>query len=134
MVTWYAKDGVESTAFYPANASSPLATLSDADLTALFRYSKHRHNLTVAFTPFLDPMCNDPKRCSAAEMFNWRGTLCTAFNESQFEQFFLHYTPLIVRYAKLAQASGAVDEYFISHELMTCVKPPHLPLRVCVYR
>ena len=134
MVTWYAKDGVESTAFYPANASSPLATLSDADLTALFRYSKHRHNLTVAFTPFLDPMCNDPKRCSAAEMFNWRGTLCTAFNESQFEEFFSHYTPLIVRYAKLAQASGAVDEYFISHELMTCVKPPHLPLRVCVYR
>jgi hypothetical protein len=39
--------------FAQANASSALATASDADLTALFKYAKHTHNLTVAFTPFL---------------------------------------------------------------------------------
>ena len=61
MVTWYALDGVSSTSFYPAPASSPLATVSDADLTALFKYAKQKHNLVVAFTPFLDPICNDPK-------------------------------------------------------------------------
>ena len=62
MVTWYALDGVESTAFYPANDSSPLATVSDADLTALLKYAKQQHNLTTAFTPFLDPICNDPDK------------------------------------------------------------------------
>lgn len=73
MVTYYAKDGVESTTFYPANASSPLATASDADLLALFKYAKRTHNLTVAFTPFLDPICNDPSEgCQGY----WRGQLC----------------------------------------------------------
>ena len=73
MVTYYAKHGVESTTFYPANASSPLATASDANLLALFKYAKRTHNLTVAFTPFLDPICNDPSEgCQGY----WRGQLC----------------------------------------------------------
>jgi len=66
----YAKDGVESTAFYPANASSPLATVSDADITALMQYAKRTHNLTVAFTPFLDPVCNDPSIVSAHAFYS----------------------------------------------------------------
>ena len=103
----YALGGVESTSFYPANDSSPLATVSDADLTALFKYAKHSHNLTVAFTPFLDPICNDPNNGCVNY---WRGSLCQGFNASQFDAFFSNYSAIIVRYAKLAEASGAVDE------------------------
>lgn len=44
------------------------------------------------------------------------------FNSSQFDAFFANYNPIILKYAKLAEESHAVDEYFISHELMTCVK------------
>ena len=124
MVTWYALDGVSSTSFYPAPASSPLATVSDADLTALFKYAKQKHNLVVAFTPFLDPICNDPTE--GCESY-WRGSLCQAFNTSQYDQFFASYSAIILKYARLAEESGAVDEYFISHELATCIKnaPDH---------
>ena len=44
------------------------------------------------------------------------------FNTSQFDAFFANYNLIILKYAELAQESHAVDEYFISHELMTCVK------------
>jgi len=62
--------------------------------------------------------------------------LCQGFNTTQFDAFFANYNPIMLKYAKLAQDSGVVDEYFVSHELMTCVKDApvttHAICRCCV--
>jgi hypothetical protein len=128
LVTWY-YSSMQDTEFFPStNASSPTRTATDAELTTAMCYAKKRHQLTVAFTPFLDPLCRDYAFCGKQSyeyvtLDNvWRADVGTGFNTTQWEAFFdpsieHSYASYILRYARLAQASGCVDEFFVSHEL-----------------
>ena len=125
MVTWYFRTQYDTTIFRNTDEASPLRTEDDRALVNAMRYAKSTHNLTVAFTPFLDPFCNDYKNCSG-ESYDvvttgavWRGVLCQDFNADQWAAWFGQYSAFIVHYAALAQEAGA-DEYFITHELATC--------------
>ena len=60
-VTWYFRTQFDTQIHRNTDAASPLQTEEDGALVNAMRYAKAKHNLTVAFTPFLDPFCNDYK-------------------------------------------------------------------------
>lgn len=125
MVTWYFNSKYDTQIFPVEDTTSPLFGGNDDQLVNVMKYAKQKHNLTVAFTPFLDPLCNDYKLCAKGSYDYvrdgtvWRGEMCQGFNHTQWLAWFEEYTPFILRYAKLSQMAGA-DEYLISHELVTC--------------
>ena len=138
MATWYFANK-DDTLFYPStNATSPTRTATDKELISIMRYAKSK-NLTVAFTPFLDPFCNDHTFCAQQNLsyiengLLWRGQVGDGWssNSSQWAAFFNKSEPhsyysFILRFAKIAQQAGA-DEYFVSHEDVQAVKtaPAH---------
>ncbi len=60
-MTWYFRTQFDTQIYRNTDAASPLQTEEDGALVNAMRYAKAKHNLTVAFTPFLDPFCNDYK-------------------------------------------------------------------------
>jgi hypothetical protein len=132
MVTWYFFSDSDTHFFPDRNSSSSTRTATDDELVAMMRYAKSAHNLTVAFTPFLDPYCNNWQYCAKQSFATithqsvWRGSICVFDSRAQWAAFFNasdphSYAGFILHYARLAERAGA-DEYFISHELAACVR------------
>jgi hypothetical protein len=74
-VTWYFRTQFDTQIYRNTDAASPLQTEEDGALVNAMRYAKAKHNLTVAFTPFLDPFCNDYKVSPHGTVLSRSGTV-----------------------------------------------------------
>lgn len=127
---WYFSN-VTSPEVYPIlDPANPLRTSTDDELTSILTYAKGKGAKTL-LTLMLDPDWTLPAQAYCrgavdARTCYWRGQYGMYADPTQcgptdfWGQFFAGYTPALVHYAKLAEATGT-DAFLLSHELQTAV-------------
>jgi len=115
LMTWF-QDTINTTAIYPINPPSYLATVKDEDLTAVTNEA-HRLGMKVFFSPVLDPNWDIPTNIRGGPGSVWRGMIGQYFNNSQWDAWFASYRTFILHYAVLAQKLN-VEQFAIAAELL----------------